>query len=73
VSRELRRNRWCGKEYFPRGAQILEADRLQYRAKREQLQSKQIREYVHQKLHIGWTPELIAGRLKQQGELLTDH
>jgi len=24
---------------------------------------------VHQKLQIGWTPEVIAGRLKQQGEL----
>ena len=71
ISRELKRNRWCGKEYFPRGAQILAADRLQYRAKRERLKSKQVREYVHQKLSIGWTPELITGRLKQQGELPT--
>jgi len=71
VSRELRRNRWCRKEYFSRGAQILAADRLQYRAKRDRLKSKLVRTYVHEKLSIGWTPELIAGRLKQQGELPT--
>ncbi len=71
VSRELRRNRWCRKEYFPRGAQILAADRLHSRAKRDRLKSKQVRAYVHEKLYIGWTPEIIAGRLKQQQELPT--
>ena len=71
ISRELKRNRWCGKEYFPRGAQMLANYRLHRRAKRERLKSKPVREYVHQKLHIGWTPELIAGRLKRQGELPT--
>ena len=71
MSRGLRRNRWCGKEYFPRGAQILASDRLHYRAKRDRLKSKQVRAYVHEKLSIGWTPELIAGRLKQQDQLPT--
>ena len=71
VSRELQRNRWCGKEYFPRGAQILATTRLQCRATRDRLKSKPVRAYVHEKLKIGWTPELIAGRIKQQGELPT--
>ncbi len=71
ISRELRRNRWCGQSYFPRGAQILAVSRVQRRAKRDRLKSKQVQAYVHEKLHIGWTPELIAGRLKQQGELPT--
>ena len=71
ISRELRRNRWCGNPYFPRGAQLLSTDRVQRRAKRERVQSTQVRESVPQNLHIGWTPELIAGRLKQQGELPT--
>ena len=71
ISRELRRNRWCGQSYFPRGAQILAASRIRRRAKRDRLKSKPVRAYVHEKLHIGWTPELIAGRLKQQGELPT--
>jgi IS30 family transposase len=69
ISRELKRNRWCGKEYFPRGAQLLAGYRLEARARRERLKSKQVRAYVQQKLQRGWTPELIAGRLKQQGEL----
>ena len=57
ISRELRRNLWCGRHYDPRGAQLLSTYRVQRRAKRERLKSKQVREYVHQKLHIGWTPE----------------
>jgi len=35
VSRELRRKRCCGKEYFPGGAQLLAAARLRRRAKRD--------------------------------------
>jgi len=69
ISRELKRNRWCGKEYFPRGAQLLAGYRLQARARRERLKSQPVRAYVQQKLHMGWTPELIAGRLKQQEEM----
>jgi IS30 family transposase len=69
ISRELKRNGWCGKEYFPRGAQLLAGYRRQDRVHRERLKSKQVRAYVQQKLHMGWTPELIAGRIKQQGEL----
>jgi len=64
ISRELRRNLWCGQHYYPRGAQLIAQGRLQQRAKRDRLKSNQVREYVHQKLQIGWTPELIAGRLK---------
>ncbi len=69
VSRELQRNRWRHQGYFPRGAQLLAAARLRRRAKRDRLKSKPVRAYVHEKLAIGWTPELIAGRLKHQGEL----
>ncbi len=66
ISRELRRNCWFRQPYFPRGAQLLAGSRLHRRAKRERLKSKQVRAYVQQQLQIGWTPELIAGRLKQQ-------
>lgn len=69
ISRELRRNLWCGQHYFPRGAQLMAEGRFQQRATRDRLKSHAVREYVHQKLHIGWTPELIAGRLKQQNQL----
>ncbi len=69
ISRELRRNIWCRKPYFPRGAQLLADSRLRHRAKHERLKSHRVREYVHQKVPLGWTPELIAGRIKHQGKL----
>ena len=69
ISRELRRNGWSRKPYFPRGAQRLADSRLRRRAKRERLKSQRVREYVHQKVPLGWTPELIAGRIKHQGKL----
>lgn len=69
ISRELQRNLWCGQHYYPRGAQLIAEGRLHQRAKRARLKSPAVREYVHQKLHLGWTPELIAGRLRHQSEL----
>ena len=68
ISRELRRNLWCGQGYYPRGAQLLYGYRLQDRTTRERLTSSRLRKYVHQQLQLGWTPELIAGRLQQQSE-----
>jgi len=65
ISRELRRNLWCGKHYYITGAQMLYERRLKQRARRYRLKNKSIRNYVHQKLRIGWTPELIAGRLNE--------
>ena len=64
ISRKLRRNLWCGRHYYPRGAQLIYAARLQHCAKRDRLKSQAVRAYVHQKLQMGWTPELIAGRSK---------
>ena len=67
ISRELRRNLWCGRHYYIRGAQELYEYRLKRRARRYRLKTRSIRRFVHQKLAIGWTPELIAGRLKMSG------
>lgn len=55
---------WCSKDYHITGAEQIYADRLRRRAQRYRLKSPWVRAYVHQKLLIGWTPELIAGRLK---------
>ncbi|MBL4711338.1 MAG: IS30 family transposase [Gammaproteobacteria bacterium] len=66
VSRELRRNQWPSSYgYIPRGAQIMYQWKLEQRAKRYRLKHPFIRKYVGEKLRIGWTPELISGRLKQ--------
>ena len=67
ISRELRRNLWCGRHYYITGAQEIYEHRLKRRAKRYRLKTESIRRFVHQKLAIGWTPELIAGRLKVSG------
>ena len=67
ISRELRRNLWCGRHYYIRGAQEFYEYRLKRRAQRYRLKTQSIRRFVHQKLAIGWTPELIAGRLKMSG------
>ncbi len=64
ISRELRRNLWCGKHYYIRSSQEFYESRLKKRAQRFRLKSERLREYVHHKLSIGWTPELISGRLK---------
>lgn len=66
VSRELRRNQWPSSYgYIPRGAQMMYQWKLKQRAKRYRLKQPSIRKYVCEKLRIGWTPELISGRLKQ--------
>ncbi|MBL4781977.1 MAG: IS30 family transposase [Porticoccaceae bacterium] len=69
ISRELRRNLWCGRDYYITGAEQIYAARLRRRAQRYRLKSPSIRAFVHQKLLIGWTPELISGRLKASGSL----
>lgn len=65
ISRELRRNQWFQQGWFPRGAHMRYCLRLEYRARRFLLKNNKLRQYVHNKLQLGWTPELIAGRLKQ--------
>jgi len=65
IGRELRRNLWCGRHYYIRSAQEFYEHRMKRRAQRFRLKNESIRAYVIQKLHIGWTPELIAGRLKE--------
>jgi len=65
ISRELRRNLWCGRHYYIRSAQEFYECRLKKRAQRYRLKTPKIRNYVHQKLSIGWTPELISGRLRE--------
>ena len=64
ISRELSRNLWCGKYYYFLQAQRFYEDRLKTRAQRYRLKSEALRDTVHAKLALGWTPELISGRLK---------
>ena len=65
ISRELQRNRRIHHHWFPLHAQMLYQRRMAMRAQRFRLKTMAIRRFVHAKLAIGWTPELISGRLKK--------
>jgi IS30 family transposase len=65
VSRELRRNKSIHADcYTDESAQVW-ADRRRQRSSRHGwLQNERIRDYVESKLQTGWSPELIAGRIR---------
>jgi transposase, IS30 family len=73
ISRELRRN--SSKEYncyTPCQAHKRSAQRkLTARHSRPLLKNKMIQQYVRQKLKLNWSPEIIAGRLKKQGQSIS--
>ena len=64
VARELKRN--CNPEkrrYTPRLAQDRTHERIVRRGTRERLKNAFVRNYVHEKLEAGYSPEQVAGRL----------
>lgn len=66
ISRELRRNQVSpqGINYLPLQAQKTARNRKRSAGQRARLKNDEIRNYVHAKLKLGWSPEQIAGRLK---------
>lgn len=68
ISRELTRNSTSEYRcYTPCQAhKRSEQRRLTARHSRPLLKSKKIQQYVRQKLKLGWSPEIISGRLKEQ-------
>jgi transposase, IS30 family len=73
ISRELRRN--SSQEYdcyTPCQAHKRSAQRkLTARHSRPLLKNKKIQQYVRQKLKLNWSPEIIAGRLKKNGQSIS--
>lgn len=65
IIREVKRNSgcWCD-QYYHNPAHQLARIRLSQRARRQFLKSTKTREFVIQHLKVGWTPEIISGRLK---------
>ena len=64
ISRELKRN--ASSEYrcyTPCGAHYRAAERRKLASRRPRLKNEAVRQYVLEKLVLGWSPELIAGRL----------
>jgi IS30 family transposase len=64
ISRELKRNSAPEyKRYTPCRAQSRSCERKSQANTHQRLKNKQIQQYVREKLAIGWSPELIAGRI----------
>jgi IS30 family transposase len=65
VSRELRRNRQLLVEYYLDESAQIRADRRRKQASQGyRLKNKRIRSYVEGKLRGGWSPEIVAGRIR---------
>jgi IS30 family transposase len=66
ISRELKRNSASiYNRYTPCRAQVRSCERKSQANSHQRLKNDQIRQYVREKLAQGWSPELIAGRLKK--------
>lgn len=68
VSRELIRNHQghpLMSGYVPELAQNLAVKRHADTSKRPRLKSQEVRDFVHEKLNIGWTPEQISGTINE--------
>ena len=66
ISRELRRNAWAaGDLYLDECAQLRTERRRRQARLRYRLKDSTIRSYVLTKIEAGWSPEIIAGRIKQ--------
>lgn len=64
ISRELSRNASSlTRCYTPCRAQIRCEERRRKASRRPRLRNETVRSYVHEKLVLGWSPEIIAGRL----------
>lgn len=64
ISRELQRNSGpVYKSYGGGSAELRARQRRRLASQRDRLKNERIRAYVRSKLHLGWSPEQIAGRL----------
>ena len=67
ISREIRRNGAAKyKRYTPHAAEARSKLRKSAANTHPRLKNLFIRDYVHQKIKDGWTPEIIAGTLKKE-------
>ncbi len=65
ISRELKRNGTAKyRLYAPCRAQFRSDERRKRASRRPRLRDEAVRSYVREKLVLGWSPEIIAGRLR---------
>lgn len=63
IAREYARNRNVGQEYIPCRAQEISIKRGEKQRTKAPLKNPQVFLYVREHLRLGWSPEMIAGRL----------
>ena len=64
ISRELNRNGSTKRRlYAPCQAQVRSDERRSKASRRPRIDNEKIRSYIRDKLKVGWSPEIIAGRL----------
>lgn len=64
LSREIKRNTTVT-GYRPHAANRIAQNRFSESHRRPRLRSPALRDYIESKMRIGWSPEIIAGRLKR--------
>jgi IS30 family transposase len=64
ISREVGRNKYSDDKYLSSFAQDKSDLRKHKAHKRERIKDPEIRKYVIEKIQLGWSPDIIAGRLK---------
>lgn len=71
ISREIKRNMYdyYVPTWYPHPAQHEYQIRIRKRGRREKLKSNATRAYVEEKLKLGWSPEIISGRLRYENKL----
>lgn len=71
ISRELKRHQCTSyvSTYYPNPAELEYRIMLRDRGQRMRLKNEATRAYVIAKIKIGWTPEIISGRLHRERQL----
>lgn len=71
IAREIKRNSTKKSNYFSISAQEKSEKRWRMSHKRQRLKCPTIKSYVIKRIKLGWSPDLIAGRLKLEIESLS--
>ena len=71
ISREIKRHQFTSyvSTYYPNLAETEYAITIRDRGQRMRLKNNTTKEYIKEKLKIGWSPEIISGRLKIEEDL----
>ena len=64
ISREINRNKNDKEQYLSSFAQQKCEERIRKAHKRERIEDCEVKQYVEEKIKLGWSPDIISGRLE---------